>query len=102
MLASILGFFSTFSSAVGIIAFFTNSSTLLLICVSISLINSIVQVIWGQQNNLNTEIATVVIFFIISFFTKSPWYIIISFGLCLIEVIMWLLSLIGIIFLKRR
>ena len=102
MFTTILGILSTITSAVGIIAFFNQATVLLCICAVISIVNSLAQVISGSQNNLNTEIATVVIFSITSFFTDSGWLNMIAFGLCVVEVVMTVLGWIMMLFLMKK
>lgn len=102
MLTTIFGFASTISSIVGVIAFFTDSFPLLLICAGISLINSLIQVIFGDQNNLSTEISTVIISLIISFFVKAQWYIVISLGLCVVESAVCVLGWVTMLIMTRK
>lgn len=102
MFATILGILSTITSVVGTIAFFNQATALLCICAVISIVNSLVQVIGGSQNNLNTEIATVVIFSIISFFTNNGWLNMVAFGLCVVEVAMTVLGWIMMLFMMRK
>jgi hypothetical protein len=76
----------------------------LFICAGISILNSTIQVIWGGQNNLSTEIGTCLIFLIISFFVETSWYATMAFGLCIVEALMGTLGTIGLIitFLTSR
>ena len=101
MFSKISGVISTISSIIGIYAFFNNSISLLCWCAVISIANSFIQVIFGEQNNLNTEILTAIIFLIISFFTKSPWFVIVAFGFCLADTILSVLGWIGMLIMLK-
>ena len=102
MFAKISGVISTIISIVGVIAFFSDSIVLLYWCAAISIVNSLVQTISGEQNNLSTEVVTVFIFSIVSFFTKTKWIIMIAFGLCLVDALMSLIGWIANIILISK
>ena len=96
MVTNLIGFISTLTSIVGVIAFFCKAFPLLIFCAVISILNSFIQVIFGEQNNFTTEIATIILFGIISFFAKANIPIMISFGICIADVIMSVLGWISI------
>ena len=102
MLVSLFGIASVITSAIGTVAFFTHSYTLLIVCAVISIADSLIQIIWGEQNNLNTEIATIVIFSVVSFFSNVKWIILVSFGLCISSLLITIVGWVLILFFIKR
>lgn len=78
---------SAISSIVGVICYFINP-VITIICGVVSLINSVVQITFGDQNNLSTEIFSVFIAVIISLIFDLPIFAFIGFILCVVEIIM--------------
>ena len=81
------GIMSAISSIVGVICYFINAG-ITIICGVVSLINSVVQITFGDQNNLGTEIFSVFVAVIISLIFNLPIFAFIGFILCVVEVIM--------------
>lgn len=92
------GFISSLISIIGIILFFINP-VFTFFCASFSIINSILQVFVGEQNNFSTEILTIIIAIIIAFVAKISYINTISFALCVSDA---LLSIIGWIFVANH
>lgn len=82
---------TTLSSIVGIVGFFF-SPTITIVCAAISLINSIIQVIWGDQTNIGTEIATIFVGIIIALIFHLPIINTIAIALCIVEAIIGILG----------
>ena len=98
---SILGAISTIASIVGIIFFFINP-TVTIVCAAISALNSILQVTFADQNNITTEIVTIIIAVIVAFIIQKPIFPIICFALCLGDTLMSVLGWISMfIFYKK-
>ena len=85
-MVGIIGFVSSISAIVGVVFWFINP-TVTIVCALITIIDSIIQVIFGDQNNLTSEIATVIISAIISLIAKTPTFETICFGLCLVAAV---------------
>ena len=86
-----LGFISSISAIIGTVFWFINP-TITIICAVISALNSIVQVCFGEQTNLVTEIATIIISAIIALIAKTPIFITICFGICITDAVMSILG----------
>lgn len=99
--ATIFGVLSTIAAIVGVVFFFINP-TVTIICAIISALNSLVQVIWGDQNNLNTEIATIVIGVIIALIADFSIFNTICFALCIVEALMTVIGWIFMLAAGRR
>lgn len=91
--ATIFGVLSTIVSILGIIFFFINPSVTCY-CALFSLLNSLIQITVGGQNNLNTEISTIIIALIIALIGRLNILRTISFAICLIDVLMYIFGLI--------
>jgi hypothetical protein len=78
---------------IGIIYYFS-MPIVTVICGAISILNSIIQLFRGAQNNLGTEIFIFIIGVIIALVFKLPFLATVGFVFCIGEV---LLALIGII-----
>lgn len=76
---------------IGVIAFFINP-VITIFCGVISIMNSIIQVVMADQNNLNTEIATIIVAVIIALIFDLSIINIVSFALCAIELLMTVLG----------
>ena len=88
---------SILASIIGVRFFFINP-TITIICAVVTLFNSVVQTVCGDQNNLNTEIFTVVIAIIIALIAELSIFNIIGFALCIVETLMniigWIIMLV--------
>lgn len=85
----------------GLIIIFFNPP-IILFCAAFSLLNSYVQVIFSKQNNFNTEILTIVVAVVISFFIKTSWFIAVAFALCAADVLFSVIDYVFMIFTIRR
>ncbi len=102
--SSLVTFFKIFNlitSTLGIIFFFINP-IFTLICGILSLLNSVVQVVEGEQNNFNTEIATIIICCIIALIFKLNLFYFISFILCVADIVMLLAGWIVVLVLGNK
>lgn len=94
--ATVFGFISTIASIIGFICFFSNPS-ITLICAGTSLFNSFIQVVLGEQKNFTTEIITIFIAVIISFFADISTVMVIAVALCVADAALsifgWILML---------
>lgn len=92
---------SVIGSVLGIVFFFINP-IVTIICGAFSLVSSIINIIWGDQNNLGTEIFTIVVATVIFFFTETNWFEIVTFALCIVEVLLTIIGRIAMAFSSRR
>ena len=95
---NVFGFLSALISIIGIILFFINP-IITIICAAFSIINSILQVFIGEQNNFSTEIFTIIISVIVAFIAKISYINTISFALCIGDA---LLQIVGWIFMALQ
>lgn len=100
-LATIFGILSVVAAIVGVIFFFINP-TVTIVCAVISILNSIIQVVCGDQNNLTTEIATIVIAIIIALIADISIFNTICFALCIVEALMTVIGWIFMLVAGRR
>lgn len=98
---NLLGFISAIVSIAGIVLFFFNPA-LTIICAIVSIINSLLQVFIGEQNNFSTEILTIVIAAIISFIAKISYINTICFALCISNALFYIVGLIFMAIQKHR
>ena len=101
MLINIIGAISTLVSFVGVIGFFFNP-TITVVCGIISAADSLLQFFFGQQNNLSTEIFTVIVSLIIALIFKLSILTTICFALCLVSAIFSILGWIQMFTLMRK
>ena len=98
---NILGFIITLTSILGIIFFFINP-VITIVCAVLSILNSVIQIFAGQQNNFTTELITGIIAVIIAFIAKISYINTICIALCIGDVLMNIMGLIFIAFQKHR
>ena len=98
---TVFGFVSTLSSIAGLICFFINP-TVTVVCGITSVINSLIQRIWGEQNSLTTEIITIFIAMLVAVFADLYWLTCTSFALCLVETVFALIGWIVIAMQKSK
>lgn len=97
-----LGATSSILSVIGIIFFFINPFITFL-CAIFSLFNSVIQICFGDQNNFNTEISTIIIGLIISLIIKQPILKIVSMSVCIADILFLVLGWITMfLFYKKR
>ena len=89
--ARFFNFVSSIASMIGIVCFFINP-TITIICGILSLVNSILQVAFSDQNNLSTEITTIIIAIILALIIKTPIIPLIALFLCGVEILMLIIS----------
>lgn len=94
---SVLSVIDIIAVIIGCIFYFINP-TVTIICGVITAINSVTQVVWGDQNNFSTEIATIIISLIIASLADLPIFEFICFILCAVDLLMlvvgWIISLV--------
>ena len=100
--ANILGFLSFAASVVGIVLFFGKGADLIVWFALFSLLSSLVNVVWGDQNNLNTEILTIIIGAVISSFTALTLLSGISIALCVGDVVMQIIGYVALLSFALR
>ena len=101
-LSTISGTVGTISSFVGSIFFFININVTI-ICALILIVDSFIQVIFGEQNNLTTEVLTVIVAIIVALIIDANILHTIVFAMCIVTAVFsilgWVLMLISY---KRR
>lgn len=97
--AQLFNIISTLAAIIGIITYFINPA-IAIVCGIISFLNSLVQIFLGDQNNLTTEIITIILAVIIALIIDVPIFTFICFALCAGEIILLLLGWILLLFLK--
>lgn len=85
------GFISGLLSIIGIILFFINP-VFTIFCAAFSIIDSILQIFFGEQNNFSTEIFTIIIAVIIACIAKLSYINTISFALCICNALLWIIG----------
>lgn len=100
-IASIFHVLSILAAIIGIIFFFINPA-ITIVCAIISVLNSIIQVVFGGQNNLNTEIATIIIAVIIALIIDTSIINIICFALCAADILMLISGWIFMLIMYKR
>ena len=94
---SFSGAFSTLASIAGIVFYFTGLQTYTIICAICTLIDSFLQIKFGEQNNLTTEIISIIIGIIIALFAKVNIIGCASVSLCIVNALMSILGIASII-----
>ena len=100
--AVIFQYISFVIAVIGIICYFNNTYFLTIICGFFTLIDSFIQVLWGDQNNFNTEIAFIVIAVVIALIFKLPLLPFIALILCITSVLFELIGWILMFFTIRK
>lgn len=98
----IISFLGSLSSIIGIVAFFCNAPVITAICAGVTLIDSFLQVVFGDQNNFNTEIVTIIIGVIIGLVTDIGIVNGIAIALCFGCAIMTILGWGFVLFFQNR
>ena len=78
-------FASFVSSVLGIIFFFSNP-TVTIYCACICILNSLIQVTSGSQNNIGSEIFTIIVAMVVAAIIKKPMLDIVVFAICLSDI----------------
>ena len=84
---NIFGFISILIAIAGVICFFINP-TITIVCGVVSIIDSLIQRFFGEQNSLITEILTTFVAIIVAVIAKLAILQIVAFALCLAEAIL--------------
>lgn len=84
---NVCGFISILVSIAGVICFFINP-TITIVCGVVSVINSLIQRFFGEQNSLITEFFTIFVAIIVAVIAKLAILQTVSFALCLDETIL--------------
>lgn len=87
-------------SIIGIISFYIDKPSVVYIAASITIFNSLIQVVFGGQNSFATEVFTVFLALVLSIFMSSPTLLVISLFLCFSDAIIGLLGLLQLILIK--
>ena len=95
------GIISAISALVGVICYFINP-VITIVCGVVSLINSVIQIAFGDQNNFGTEFFSIIVAVIISLIFDLPIFTFIGFILCVVEVIMAFLGWVMMYKMFRR
>lgn len=94
-LVTIAPILAVICSVIGIITYYTGFPVATYICAAITIADSLIQIIWGDQNNPVTEIVTAVIGLIIALIAQIPILPCIAVALCFGTAIVTLLGIIG-------
>ena len=94
-----VGVVSTISAIIGIVFFFINP-IVTIVCGCITILNSLVQITFGGQNNIATEIITALIGLIVSLFVGSPIFLTICFALCIGDAVISTLGYVMLLFMR--
>jgi len=86
----------------GIILAFPHAWNIVLLCGIVSLINSFIQIIFGEQNSIITEAVTIVIALIISVVFDISWLIVVPLTLCIVDFIITILGWIQMAYFARK
>lgn len=95
-----MAIFTTIAAIVGIICYFTkvnNYLTILYICAAASFLHSVLNVAFGDQNNLSTEKFTIILAVIVSLIFRLPIITMIALFICIFDFLFSLPGLIGMV-----
>lgn len=101
LISRIFSLLTTIISIIGIIFYFVNP-TVTTVCACFSVINSFIQIIYGDQKNFSTEILTVIIAVIVSGIRDLSYWNTICFSLCIADVLLAVLGWISLLILMFR
>lgn len=99
MLTTVMSIVGTMAAITGTVCFFTPSVSVIVvyICAGVTILDSITQVLWGDQNNLATEILTYFIGAITAVVFKLNFWPTVAVSFCIAAVIFTVLELPGTI-----
>lgn len=100
-MVNLLGFLSTLTSSVGIVFFFINP-VVTLFCAVFSLLNSWIQVVFAEQNNLNTEVFTVIIACLVALIFNLNYLNTIAFAICIGDAVLSIVGWIAMFFTYKK
>lgn len=103
LFVSISGLIADIAGCTGIVMYFIGMPIITVICASITIIDSIVQVVWGGQNNFITEVIAIIIGIIVGYVFNIHIVNSISLVLCIFCTVFLVIGLIPLIriMLKR-
>lgn len=96
----VLGKLTTFATIVGIISFFwkfDSHITVLYCCAGVSFLHSVLNVAFGDQNNLVTEGYTLAIGAIVAFVFKLPLLPMLALSICIGEVCFTIVAILSFV-----
>jgi len=97
---NILGKLTTFATIVGIISFFWDFDshiTVLYCCAGVSFLHSVLNVTFGDQNNLVTEGYTIAVGTIVAFVFKLPLLPMLALFICIGEVCFTIIAILSFV-----
>ena len=80
------------TSIVGIVAFFLGAYWLVYICAALSVIHSLLNIRYGGQNNLGSEITALIIAAIVVLVAHLPGPPVMCVSLCMLDVLLGIIS----------
>ena len=89
---TISGLISNLAAIVGVIFGFINP-TVTIICAIIALIDSFLQITFGDQNNLGTEFLEIIIGLIVAWISGESWLVMTSYVICMGTAIVWIVGI---------
>ena len=89
---TISGLISNLAAIVGVIFGFINP-TVTIICAIIALIDSFLQITFGEQNNLVTEFLEIIIGLIVAWISGESWLLMTSYVVCMGTAIVWIVGI---------
>lgn len=95
-LVTVSGYVAALVALVGIICFFSGYNTAAIICGVLTLVDSGIQIFWGDQNNIVTEVIAAVVGLLIGLFTDYSVLSCVAVCLCASTCLMSVLGLIGL------
>lgn len=93
-LSRITGVLSTLTSVLGIIFYFVNP-VVTIYCAVFTLIDSIMQIRYGGQNNFCTEALEIIIGSAIALIAKLNYWYTVSFVICIGTLLLWFIGIIS-------
>ena len=100
--SNIISAISTIFAIAGIVCFFCGLRTITIICAVVTIIDSFVQIRWGDQNNFVTEIIAAIVGVFVALFTKTNIVHLISVALCIWCIVALLFGWIYLIVITRK
>jgi len=79
----VMGTIEFLTSLAGVICFFTGHQAITLFCAAFSLLHSFLNVVFGDQNNLGTEIFTVIVAMIVAVIFKLDMLGVVAVAICI-------------------
>ena len=99
---NMIGIIANIVAIAGIVCFFCGLRTVTVICAVITIIDSFIQIRWGDQNNFVTEIIAAIVGVFVALFTKTNIVHLISVVLCIWCIVALLFGWIYLIVITRK